>query len=380
MNSMEQLRAARPAHLDTPTDPGTRSRELDHAFSQPRRPTSRRSFRPVWGLGLAGAVTAAAVVAASSGLFDTQREISIAPPDVPSASVALDARTVLLSAAFQAEAQQEQIGDWWHSESVQRSMSPVQGDSPYSIYELNKTEMWTPYAPGGEQVNRMQRLGFGFPSPDDEAAWKRAGSPSKISVGAPKPVKKGAPGTASYEIDREPGKARTERSRLVDGDKVFWLGKNVTMKELQGLPGDPKRLKAWLLASYKGHSTESSSTPMASDAWLYQVTTGLIADMPVTPKVRGAAFRMLAELDSVRVVENVKDFEGRSGTAVTREEKAGGGGVLRARLLFDRSTGRALQTDSVVVVPGGYQRNLPAGAVWNAVTIVSSGWTGEAPR
>ena len=379
MNSMEQLRAARPAHLDTPTDPGTRSRELDHAFSQPRRPTSRRSFRPVWGLGLAGAVTAAAVVA-SGVLFDTGEGGTADPVVAPPVSVSLDARTVLLAAATQAEAQQEKTGDWWRSTVVQRHMSPTRDEPSYHVYENSESTMWTPYAPGGEQVSSSRRLGFTFPTPEDEAAWKRAGSPSRVSVAAPKPVKKGAPGTASYEIDREPGKARTERSRLVDGDKVFWLGKNVTMRELQGLPGDPKRLKAWLLASYKGHSTESSSTPMASDAWLYQVTTGLIADMPVTPKVRGAAFRMLAELDSVRVVENVKDFEGRSGTAVTREEKAGGGGVLRARLLFDRSTGRALQTDSVVVVPGGYQRNLPAGAVWNAVTIVSSGWTGEAPR
>ncbi|WP_106396452.1 CU044_5270 family protein [Actinocorallia populi] len=377
MNSMERLRAARPAHLDTPTDPGTRTRELDHAFSQHRQTASRRSFRPVWGLGLAGAVTAAAVVA-SGVLFDPQAEVSTDPVVAPTASVALDARTVLLSAATQAEAQQEKTGTWWSSTSVQRHMSRVQGEPSYAVYELSETEAWTPYAPGGEQISRSQRRGFEFPSPEDEAAWKQAGSPSKVSVGAPKPVKAGSAEQASYPIDREPGKERVSRSRLVDGDKVFWLGKNVTMKELQELPGDPKRLKAWLLRSYKGHDTESSSVPMTSEAWLYRVTTGLIADMPVTPKVRGAAFRMLAELKTVQVVENVTDFEGRSGTAVTMKEKASGA-VLLNRLVFDRATGRALQTDSVIVEPGGYQRTLPAGALWNAVTIVSSGWTEEAP-
>ncbi len=381
MNEMEELRAARPAHLDTPVDADTRARELNHAFAQPRRPRRKtspfRNARPMWGLGLAGAVTAAAV--AIAGLPGGTPSSPVAPAAAsPSATVVLDARTVLLSAASQSEAQQEKAGDWWTSETVQRHVSRVQGEPLYSVYEISRSKTWTPYAPGGEQVSRSQRLGFEFPSPEDEAAWKQAGSPSKVSVAAPKPAAAGAPGYASYPIDRGPGKESTGRSRLVDGDKVFWLGKNVTMKELQGLPHDPDRLKAWLLRSYKGHDTESSSVPMTSDAWLYRVATGLIADMPVTPKVRGAAFRMLADLKTVQVVADVTDFNGRPGTAVTMKEKANGA-VLLDRLLFDRATGRALQTDGVVVEPGGYQKDLPAGTVWNAVTITSSGWSDERP-
>ncbi|GAA2729695.1 CU044_5270 family protein [Actinocorallia aurantiaca] len=381
MNEMEELRAARPAHLDAPVDAATRARELNHAFAQPRQPRRKtsplRNARPMWGLGLAGAATAAAV--AIAGLPGGTPSPPVAPAAAsPSAAVVLDARTVLLSAASQAEAQQEKTADWWTSETVQRHMSRVQGDPSYAVYEISKSKAWTPYAPGGEQGGSSQRLGFEFPTPEDEAAWRQAGSPSKVAVAAPKPAAVGAPGRASYEITREPGKESTESNRLVDGDKVFWLGENVTMQDLLSLPDDPKRLKAWLLRSYKGHDTESSSVPMTSDAWLYRVATGLIADMPVTPKVRGAAFRMLADLKTVQVVANVTDFDGRSGTAVTMKEKANGA-VLLNRLLFDQATGRALQTDGVVVEPGGYQKDLPAGTIWNSVTITSSGWADERP-
>ncbi|MEO3786074.1 CU044_5270 family protein [Actinocorallia sp. B10E7] len=378
---MEELRAARPAHLDAPVDAVTRAQELNHAFAQPRQPRRKaspsRSLRPMWGLGLAGAVTAAAVVIAGT------QGGTPSPPQAPaaaspSASVVLDARTVLLAAASQAEAQPDETGEWWHTASVQRSLMPIRGEHDYYVYMLDKNEMWTPYAPGGDQISRSQRLGFGFPGPEDEAAWRQAGSPSRVFGEAPKPAASGSPGLGTFPIDKEPGKARTNRSPLVDGDKVFWLGENVTMKDLLSLPDDPKRLKAWLLRSYSGHDTESTSVPMTSEAWLYRVATGLIIDMPVRPKVRGAAFRMLAELKTVRVVDNVKDMDGRTGTAVSMEEKTDGG-VLLNRLLFDRETGRALQSDSVVVKPGGHQAGLPVGAVWNAVTITSSGWADERP-
>jgi len=327
-------------------------------------------------------VTAAALVAASAGLFDPRQETPTAPTGTPgSATVALDARTVLLAAASQAEAQQEKTGDWWRSESVQRDLLRVLGEPSYLVYTAERSEMWTPYETGGERVDRSQKLGFDFPTPADEAAWKQAGSPSRVSLDVPKPKPKGgpaSPGIGSYEVDRLPGREETHRAPLLDGDKVFWLGKNVTMKDLQGLPDDPKRLKAWLLRSYKGHDTESSGVPMTSEKWLYQVATGLIADMPVTPKVRGAAFRMLAELETVRVIENVTDLEGRTGTAVAMEKESDGA-VILDRLLFDRTTGRALQRDNVVLKPGGYQKGLPEGSLNHAVTIVSSGWTDENP-
>jgi hypothetical protein len=118
---------------------------------------------------------------------------------------------------------------------------------------------------------------------------------------------------------------------------------------------------------------------MASDVWLFRVSTGLIVDMPVTPQVRGAAFRMLAELGTVKVTENVTDPEGRQGTAVSIEEPVSGGGVMENRLIFDESTGQALATEHAVVKPGGPRADLAPGTVFNTSAVLSATWTDDKP-
>ncbi len=124
----------------------------------------------------------------------------------------------------------------------------------------------------------------------------------------------------SFTAKTAPGRPEVSSSPLVDGDKVFWLGRNVTMKDLRSLPSDPKRLKAELLRWYKGHGTESND-PMSSDEWLYQVARGLVMDMPVKPEVRAAGFRMLAALPAVKSVGKVQDPQGRTGNAIAVDEK-----------------------------------------------------------
>jgi hypothetical protein len=171
----------------------------------------------------------------------------------------------------------------------------------------------------------------------------------------------------------------------VGGGDVFWLGRNVTMRELLSLPDTPRALKSWLLASYGGHDTESDSTPESSQGWLFRVATGLISDMPVRPKVRAAAFAMLADLPGVSVTRGVRTADGGIGTAVGIEEVSKAkatdptGGLNLDRLVFDESTGRPLQTDSIVVKPGGLQSGLAPGTVWTITTIGQIGWTDARP-
>lgn len=389
MNPIDELRAARPAHLgDAPIDERTRSAELSHAMSRPRTAPRRRArVRPVWGVGLAGAaaaVTAVAVVMAGNGATpprapDPGRSAVAADPSgAPATTLELSPRQILLAAAEKAAEQPDGSGDYWHTASVRRTLFAVE-DGDYLVMDQQRDEMWTPNAPGRDQWARSQTLGVRPATDADEKAWREAGSPTDIPV----PVgDKPAPMTLSTS----PGKLRIDRMPLVNGDKVFWLGRNVSMKDLRALPDDPARLKAWLLRSYEGHGTESSDTPMSADSWLFTVAAGLITDMPVTPEVRGAAFRMLADLDGVEVVQNVTDAEGRQGTAVTIKETArakagdkGEAGLLETRLIFDENTGRALGTDSVVVKPGGFQTAFEPGTVWHSVSIVEAGWTDANP-
>lgn len=352
MNPIDQLRQARPSHLDTPLDPHTRAAELAQAMAQPR-PRARRRLRvrPVWGLSLAGAaaaVTAVAVVI-SGGTGGT------APRAPSTGQVALSAKTVLLAAAERSERTPASSGDWWHTVGVRRGLLQA-AEGGYAVMDRQRIESWTPSATGKDQWSRTQTLGA---EPVDKAAWEAAGSPSSISVKVPR--------KGNITLSTEPGKEDVGHSPLVDGDKVFWLGKNVTMKDLRGLPFDPAKLKAWLLLSYKGHDTESDQ-PMGSDEWLFAVTTGLILDMPVTPQVRGAAFRMLAELDAIEIAADVTDAEGRRGTAVSVSA-----GALQQRLIIAESTGLPLASESVVV------KGPEAGTVQNSYVVLEAGWTDAGP-
>ncbi|MEV4171617.1 CU044_5270 family protein [Nonomuraea sp. NPDC049709] len=391
MNPIDELRAARPAHLgDRPVDESTRAVELARAMSGSREGRRRRkAVRPAWGLGLAGAaaaVTAAVVVVSGNGTVPTTPRApggqgvvaSAAPSGTKAPRVTLSAREVLLAAAEKAARQDEGSGAYWHSVSVSRNLYTVEGGG-YLVVQRDRSEGWTPSATGGEQWWRSRSLGAEPATEEDRKAWEQAGSPAEFEAVVPG---KGR-GTAKYgtiPLSTSPGKVTTSHSPLVDGDKVFWLGRNVTMKDLRGLPSDPRRLKKWLMASYEGHGTESTSEEMSGDAWLFRVSMGLIMDMPVTPEVRGAAFRMLAELDEVKVTENVTDAEGRQGTAVSVEESTTGGGVYENRLVFDEATGQPLAGENVVVKPGGPQAGFEPGAVWNSTVLIEAGWTDSGPE
>ncbi|WP_187414888.1 CU044_5270 family protein [Nonomuraea sp. PA05] len=382
MNPMDELRAARPAHLgDGPVDDRTRTAELARAMATPRPEAGRRRrSRPVWGLGLAGAaaaaVTAVAVVMSGGGATPTTPRAPDSERVVASAGatrVTLSARDVLLAAAEKAGAQAEGSGDWWHSVTVSRNLYAAKSGG-YLVVDRARDEGWTPAATGGDQWARGRRLGAEPATEADRRVWEQAGSPSEIEVVVP-----GKGGRAKLALSTSEGKASTSHTPLVDGDKVFWLGKNVTMKDLRTLPSDPGELKKWLMASYAGHGTESSSEEMSGDAWLFRVSVGLIMDMPVTPEVRGAAFRMLAELDDVKVTAGVTDAEGRQGTAVSMEERYDKGGVSENRLVFDEATGRALAHEYVVVEPGGLQAGFEPGAVWSSTALIEAGWTDDRP-
>lgn len=388
MNPIDELRAARPAHLgDVPVDERTRAAELSSAMSRPRPARARRRTRPVWGISLAGAaaLTAAAVVVVTGtgGGTPPAPDVALPTPTLSTLSTAapkvtLSAREILLAAAENAGRQPDKTGAYWHTVSVSHHLNKAE-DGGYLVWERARNETWTPRAVGGEQWSRSQSLGARPATDEDEAAWRQAGSPTEIKL-------EGDAKMAGMTVSTSPRAARTTRSPLTDGDKVFWLGRNVTMKDLRGLPSEPDRLKKWLLRSYGGHGTESTSDPMSADLWLFTVSTGLITDMPVTPQVRGAAFRMLADLDTVEVIENVADAEGRQGTAVAIEQKVKMkasdkkyAGVLENRLIFDQATGQALANESVVVKPGGYQAAFEPGTVWNSTAVLEAGWTDSKP-
>jgi hypothetical protein len=324
----------------------------------------------MWGLGLVGAAAAAALVVATTA----------AGPDGGRSgetgggrTEVLSARTVLLSAAHGAARQPAATGRYWHAQNQQFTMFRTGPKSDrYTVTLKQRDESWNPRDGKDLSWSLSEYLGTKPASPADAAAWKRAGSPGTFIIAEP------VPGSGKGKM--LPGRPHAPQvsSSEPDPHGTYWLGRNVTMKDLDGLPADAAKLQAWLLRWYGGESTESGE-PMDRDVWLFNVTRGLICDMPVRPAVRAAAFRMLADLDKVEVLQSIKDAQDRTGTAVAMTEHTKYGGVQQQRLIFDRSTGRALANDSVVVKPAGTMAGLAPGTVWLSSVVLEAGWVDRVP-
>ncbi|RCG23401.1 hypothetical protein DQ384_34130 [Sphaerisporangium album] len=382
MNPMDQLRAARPSHLDAPVSERTRAAELARAMAGPQAPArrSRKIARPVWGLGLAGAAAATAVavtVTATGGTSDvpaigtaTVAEGTNAPSTSP--SVRLSARQVLLVAAESSLRAPATRGAYWYVEG-QIGVAQEAGKAVrYMVNSTTRSRLWVARSPDKESWFVNQNLGT-RPAPGAEDAWRRDGSPAKWVVDVPAPKGKAAGGLV---LEAKAGKPFGNAINV--GDKVFELaGRNVSVADLQALPTGEGALKKYLLKGYAGHGTESDEAQDAT-SWLYQVTSGLLRDMPVEPAVRAAAYRVLAGLDGVRSLGAVTDALGRQGQGIARPESWAGGGFER-QLIIDPETG-VLLTDQIVAVhpTGAYAWAKPGTATWWAATTTAT-WTDRPP-
>ncbi|MFB4305324.1 CU044_5270 family protein [Actinomadura sp. GTD37] len=381
---LHTLRQARPAELDpdTPVDERVRHAELSRAMAEApagaKAAPARRRVRPMWGLSLAGAVAAGAIVAATvvtTGGNPAGPTGGTAGPG--GAEQALDAKSVLLAAAEQADGQTETTRAYWHQATITSHLYMVgKGANRYGVTVREKSETWVPGKPGIKMVGLQQNLGAKPATLEDVMAWQKAGSPAEFKIKIPAP--EGSKGRSKgFTATTAPGRPKVSRSAQVDGDKVFWLGRNVTMKDLRSLPSDPQRLKAELMRWYKGHGTESDD-PMSSDEWLYEVARGLVMDMPVRPEVRAAGFRMLAALPAVKSVGKVRDPHGRTGNAIAVDERTSRG-LIRHQMIIDLSSGTALAREDIVLTPAA-GTGIPAGRAVNSTLTVNTEWTDSHPR
>ncbi|WP_424529138.1 CU044_5270 family protein [Sphaerisporangium viridialbum] len=382
MNPMDQLRAARPAHLDTPVDEGTRAAELSYAMARARTVRARTIAKPVWGgLALAGAATVTAVAVAVSGTGGTTPRAPSRAEAAPAATsaapvVRLSAKQILLAAADSSLRAPAATGAYWYVDSVIGVANEAGTRARYLVHSTTSHRLWIARSPEGESWFVDRNLGT-RPAKGAEDAWARDGSPTKWSVEVPEPKADDKNALGRMELDSTPG--RPFGNPINIGDKVFELaGKNVSVADLQALPTTAAALKQRLLQGYAGHGTESDD-PQDADSWLYQVTSGLLRDMPVKPAVRAAAYKVLAGLDGVRSLGEVTDTLGRTGQGIARPENWSGGGFER-QLVIDPETG-ILLTDQIVAVrpTGGYAWAEPGTPIWWEATTEAS-WTDKAPE
>ncbi|MEU8119862.1 CU044_5270 family protein [Spirillospora sp. NPDC049024] len=319
----------------------------------PRR-ARRLPRRPVLGALLAGGVAAAVGITLLGG------DPGGGPQDVTSA------RTVLLSAAEKAQRQPETTGRYWHTVTSSKNLlgslsTGVDGPPRFRMYERERSEYWASPNPKEKDWSATTDLGMEPVAKDDEDAWKRLKCPDFLAP---------APGDGDCVTMLKPGPREIESGRL-NHSFVNLDDKNITFQQMAGLPADPVRLRE-ALNRLLGHE--------AGDQQVFGLGTQLVSGAPVSPKVRAAAFRMMAGLPSVRTLGELTDPLGRRGTAialkVSRDAEA-----VEQRLIIDAATGRALTSYSVALNNGDglHGTGIRTGEIQTSSSLIEAGWTNSHP-
>ncbi|HZB32451.1 MAG TPA: CU044_5270 family protein [Streptosporangiaceae bacterium] len=384
-NAMDRLAAARPAELDPEPDARRRERDILDAISQPSRPRHpHKRTRTVRRVTLGLAATATVAVAAAAVVTNGGGGGTGGPERT------LDARTVLLAAADHADREPAASGMYWHlvrlDTHYQRARS---GKATYKVAMSRRTETWTPITPGKEQWVRTQELGAVSATPADWAAWQRAGAPDRVQVQSPTLIL-----TSPRTVSTRPGKVSTSHQRY---EPRYWIGRDVTTKQLRALPETPRGLRSWLMRFYAKNRNGLGAVrrPLHADEYLFQVGKVLVTEAPVTAKVRAATFRMLAALGSVKALGERTDSQGRTGVALelqsfffsssgpdSGDDRRSGddlsGLTSGQELIIDPDTGRAL-ADETIVKAEGRAKDFPAGSRLASSVFIEQGWSNTSP-
>ncbi len=308
------------AHVDGLAEDGYRRRraaDLARITATAREPVGparavreARRRRPL--MLAAGTAAAAAVVAGVVAV----PALTSGPEGVPARGTPppIDARSFLLaSAALVEKAPTTAHGRYWYTRirTIERARQPgkrvAAGTSangtprsgpyfPFRAYVGITWENWDPYRQGEPSRVVDRDIADSFATPADKAAWERAGSPSLSDM---KP----------FSVD-----SRYHEPYLELGPK------GTTMAALPKLPDTPEGLEKLVRGDRKRRQRQltrvragSQERPYLKD--VYDAAVGVIT-APTTPKVRAAAYRMLAAQRGIRSLGHVRDGLGRAGVAL----------------------------------------------------------------
>ncbi len=187
---------------------------------------------------------------------------------------------------------------------------PARGAGPYAWQQVMTTEDWV--APDGSGRRRTVAGQIEFADRQDEQDWRDSGSPR---LGP-------APGTVTT-TDFAPGKL----------NGVPYEGE---LPPVRDLPADADELERVL----RDEAAQSSgSVPV--DAKLFEYAASILLSTGTRPDLRAAVYELLARIDGVRLIENVKDPLGREGTGVSLDIGYTGA-PIRHTVIFDSETSHPL--------------------------------------
>ena len=369
--TMRMLEQARPPELSPAPDPDRRQRDLAMAMSQPpatemTRAAARQAplvARP-GRLALVGGLAAAIAVAVGLTLA--------APPagrgDL-NATPTESAPALLLAAAGRMEAGPATTpGRYWLGTSRVGSLQQVgPAADRYRLLVQGEVQLWLSTVPGDPQGLVDRPLGAAPATDADRAAWRRDGSPTQwtIQTGLGK----------SYVLSASAGPLTSWVGPL-PGWSLVTGGESFTTAQLLDLPTTPAALRAFLVRTFN-----DLHDPLADgglDSYLYDAGTQILTELPATPAIRGAAYRMLAQLPDVRNLGPLTLPTGGRGQAIARTHQDAEG-EYDAILVFNPSTGDTVGTESRMIKAGPVHPWIPPGTVFQYRAVTHAGWTDGTP-
>jgi hypothetical protein len=318
---------------------------------------------------LAGTAGAAAVVAALVAVPSGSPRYETSPTRT---APRLDARSFLLASAdISAKAPVTGHGGYWYSQirSVERARRPAKGLGrgssangaprsgpffPFRAYVSITWENWDPYQQGrpSRMVDRDIRTGFATPA--DKAAWQRAGSPSLTDM---------KPFSADSRYNEPYLELGPKGTKMADLPKLPQTAAGLARL----IRADRERRQGQLRRLHAGHQ----EPPYLQD--VYEAGVGIITS-PTTPKVRAAAYRMLAAQRGIRSLGDVRDALGRRGVALAVPFQRARLMTLRKgeeHLIIDPATAKVLAREFYPYDTSGK----PASEPTESTLMISDGWT-----
>ncbi len=215
----------------------------------------------------------------------------------------------------------------------------------YTVELSHVTRSWLGSSRSRAVTNRNKPR---FLTEQDRANWRAAGSP-QLMIGAP-PGGKPPPDPSVNDVGVPPR---------------FLVGyQELTMNQLKRLPADPSRLAALLrvgLPAGSGPQIEALLFASAAD----------LLNLPVSPQVRTAAFKVMAGVNGARLLGTITDPAGRKGTGVAFPESPHADRVF----IVDQTTATLLAMEYVANDPSQLGARVPPGTAILTETWLATGWT-----
>jgi hypothetical protein len=361
---MRLLAQARPQRLDP--DPARRP-QASALMAYPRGGSATRpARRPARRLVLASLLPATAIVAVGALVLASHGTAPAAGGSTATQAAPGTAHDLLLVAAQHSASSTATSGKYVVVSQELGELHQVGPASrPYHVMLRNAVERWYSATPVATVIGFHQSLGAAPATPGDAAAWRADGSP-KTWV---EPPPANQPDAKPVVIDSAPGGRFVGRL----SDSVAWLaGSTVSAAELAALPSEPAALRQWLLNRLALNNVQEDASYT-----LFVAGTAIVLNPAVRAQVRAAAYQMLADLDGVTSIGQVKDQHGRSGVAVGYARKGDGGHWAQSRLVIDPKTGQALADEDWDLGSG----STPAatGELLSYTLVTGSRYTSEEP-